>query len=304
MSDSVMLDDMDDGITGTGSRRNHSRSAKNKNASTTRKYSMVLITCGITNLILLVYAVTITGVFIYEGCGNNQATNNTEIINNIENTNNTQIINNAEKGDLICVVSPPSSVWENYPRNLDTYITPLLPTYTVNFNTSIMQPNFVYYNIATNGGCSSSRSYFNNDPYGIDVLKHNDFGNNQNYDRGHLVPNGDHGCITYYISNVVPQNASFNQRTWAKSEKYLRDTFDGYLVFKGCEYSTHTIVSNTGKTLYIPEGCYYVVFDTKVKLPLTPYNDFVGNVLDYGYHKNKFQSIKEKKLPSWVKCHH
>jgi hypothetical protein len=94
----------------------------------------------------------------------------------------------------------------------------------------------------------------------------------------------------------------FNRGVWKYSEQYIRDTYRNHLVYKGCDYSYEDyIVSNLGNKLYIPIGCYYIVFDI-YELPYIS-KIITGNILDYGYYLNKDDPVKENKLPYWVSCH-
>lgn len=171
--------------------------------------------------------------------------------------------------------------------------------YAINFNDTLMQANYVYYINPKDGNSCSNCQYFRIDPYGINILKHEDY-TNTSFSRGHLVPNADYGYDTYIISNVVPMTYEFNQEIWNEVERYLRDKYKELLIYKGCEYSFDNYInSNLNNTLYIPLGCYYVVFDINI-LPEI-YEDIKGNVLDYGYYKHsKLQ--KNNTLPWWIIC--
>jgi DNA/RNA endonuclease G (NUC1) len=152
-----------------------------------------------------------------------------------------------------------------------------------------MQANYVRY-ISTSGGngCKGC-DYFRVDPYGIDTLKDIDYRNTK-YDRGHLVPNADYGYDTYIINNAVPMEPNFNQKVWAKLENYIRKEYSGSIIYKGCDYTDNFILSESGRKLYIPQGCYYVVLDLDNKLK------------DYGYYSNEKDSSQQSLLPSWISC--
>ncbi|AYV75156.1 MAG: DNA/RNA endonuclease [Terrestrivirus sp.] len=176
--------------------------------------------------------------------------------------------------------------------------------YAINFNKTLMQANYVYY-ITTSGGngCydySDLCGNFRDDPYGINILTHDDY-KYTGFDRGHIVPNADYGYDTYIISNVVPMLPYFNQQIWAKSEEELRQNYAGKLVYKGCDYSLDKfIISNLNNTLYVPIGCYYVIFN-QTKLPDTV--DIVrGQIIDYGYYLHSDEYFFEKTLPPWIYC--
>lgn len=173
--------------------------------------------------------------------------------------------------------------------------------YVVNFNTTIMQAQYVYY-ITNASGERCASSYIKNNPVRFnDSLTTTDY-KNTGYDRGHLVPNADHGCDTNYIQNIVPQVPNFNRGSWKNSEFYIRHNYNGYLTVKGCEYNDTYIITPTGKKLYVPVGCYYIILDAQ------PYSfeqinmKIMHIVLDYGYYQNIENSKREKKLPSWMQC--
>jgi DNA/RNA endonuclease G (NUC1) len=173
--------------------------------------------------------------------------------------------------------------------------------YAINFNTSIMQANYIYYIVKSGNNRCKTCNYFRNDPYGIDKLTNADY-KYTNYDKGHIVPNSEYGNITFIISNVVPMVPRFNRGIWKNMEEYIRTIYKNKLVVKGCDYLYDDyIISNLGNKLYIPVGCYYIVFDINDLPDIS--TQIMGNVLDYGYYLNKHDSVKEKNLPYWASCH-
>ncbi len=180
-----------------------------------------------------------------------------------------------------CKVINISDINLNYPNSTTI-------TYVVNFNTSIMQANYVKY-ITDNNGTTCNSTYFKADPYYIDTLKDNDY-TKTGYDRGHLVPKEDYGCDTNIISNAVPMVPDFNRGIWKSSEYMIRKYYPNHLTYKGCEYSDNYIITPTLKRLYIPIGCYYVVFDPQ------------NIIVNYGYYENRNGSIRENRLPYWISC--
>jgi len=182
-----------------------------------------------------------------------------------------------------CIILGGDGIVLGFPYNSSPY------RYIINFNTTIMQANYVNY-ISTSGsnGCNTCK-YFRNDPYGYDTLKDSDY-RRTGYDRGHLVPNADYGADTYVINNVVPMNPYFNRRIWAKSENYIRNNYAGYNIYKGCKYLGKFEFVVDVKKLYLVEGCYYVVLDL---------NNYL---IDYGYYGNNEDSSREDELPYWISC--
>ncbi len=169
--------------------------------------------------------------------------------------------------------------------------------FIVNFNLTTMQANYVRY-ISTSGGNGCKGCKFRDDPYKIDQLTPEDYQViSKEYDRGHLVPNADYGAVTYVINNIVPMKRKFNQGAWLKSEQYIRETYSGYQVYKGCDYNDMNYVQipgnfpgESGGKLYIPKGCYYVILDSDHILQ------------DYGYFLNQDDPELESELPYWAVC--
>lgn len=169
--------------------------------------------------------------------------------------------------------------------------------YAINFNTELMQATYVYY-ISTSGGNGANvTTNFRNDPYNINILTHKDY-THSGFSRGHLVPKTDYGYDTMIISNATPMNQSFNAGPWKDSEDMIREKYSGYLIVKGCDYSfDNYIISDRDNNLYIPIGCYYMVFNLTV-LPDTS-KTIYGMVLDYGYYDHSVTAVKEDRLPLW-----
>lgn len=154
----------------------------------------------------------------------------------------------------------------------------------VDFNLTTSQANYVKY-VGTSGGNGCRGCKWKKVP-NIGYLTYESY-TGSGYARGHLVPNADYGEGTYYITNCVPMLPEFNRGVWARSEEVLRKRYAGYLIYKGCDY----LSVSEGDKLYVPEGCYYLVFDGTL-------------LMDYGYLRNEGGSVEEKKLPWWVRCEH
>ena len=253
----------------------------------TSRCKYIFYTFVITVFILtIIYTSALT--YLYFTRENQDITNNNTLI---------QINENGGIKGLFCTISKFGKNTYKYPSQ-DKFL------YAINYNATISQANYVYY-ISTSGGngCKGStdkdKKNWLNDPHGINKLTTNDY-INTNYDRGHLVPNADYGCDTYYITNAVPMNAGFNRGVWNQLEQSIRTHHAGKLVYKGCDYTNYYITSDFDNKMYIPLGCYYMIFDSST---LTDINkETVGNVLDYGYYLNEKGSTKEFKYPSWAKC--
>ena len=158
--------------------------------------------------------------------------------------------------------------------------------FSICFNPTRRQSDFVLYKQETLGGCDP-RPSFQQEPKG--AFRHEDFSRITNkYDRGHLVPNADYGCSTFIMGNVVPQLINFNRGSrsqsaepiaspklsvprsqsalliaspklsvsWRVLEERLRKTYQGKSIMKGCLYK-----GRIESGIEIPEGCWWIVFD-------------------------------------------
>lgn len=91
------------------------------------------------------------------------------------------------------------------------------------------------------------------------------------YDRGHLAPsldfmhNQDLNDESFYMSNMSPQNPSFNRGMWKKLENYVRDlAIDRDTVY----VITGPILSDTIETIgnnhvCVPKSYYKIIIDSK-----------------------------------------
>jgi DNA/RNA endonuclease G (NUC1) len=165
--------------------------------------------------------------------------------------------------------------------------------YVVDYNTSYGQANYVVY-ISTSGNNNySGCSYFNRSAN----YTSKDY-TNTGFDRGHLVPDADYGKITCTMYNVVPMYPNFNRGIWKSYEFYVREKYAGMMIIKGCKYNPNArIFTPTGKLLYYPLGCYFIVTDSAA---LDVYSKF--NIIDYGYLVNSYAANNTlyKELPWWI----
>lgn len=268
------------------------------------------------NIVFLLIFLIIGGSLLYDI--NNGVTDDILHQNHRSYQNHTNITNNLEVESTIwCKVLKYNDKAHEYPprrvrstsipnKHLTRYQN---SRYAIDFNDIYKQPNYAYY-ISTNGqnknvclNCGFYRNdlneFYRYDPYNINTLTYEDIiqlGNN----KIHLVPDDDYGHNTYMASNVVPTSEDF-QTIWKLNEKFIRDNYLGKLIFKGCDYDENYYINtiNTMK-IYIPTGCYYVVFDSTM-LPY-PWSKHYGIVLDFGYYKHINGTQLEKKLPPWLDC--
>jgi len=118
--------------------------------------------------------------------------------------------------------------------------------YILSYNETCEQPNWVLYTLKPSDiSCVVSvdrKSYFKSDDLvGTGSASHSDY-TNSGYDRGHLKPAADESCDqeemdeTFYMSNVSPQNPSFNRGIWKQLEEYTREkltNWDSIVVITG-----------------------------------------------------------------------
>lgn len=93
------------------------------------------------------------------------------------------------------------------------------------------------------------------------------------YDRGHQIPSADRlnhsaNVTTFYGTNMTPQLAGLNQKTWANLEGQVRtwaNAFDTLYVVTGCtvDGSTKFAYDNDGKQVTVPSGYYKALLGYK-----------------------------------------
>ncbi len=169
--------------------------------------------------------------------------------------------------------------------------------YVIDFNTVIMQPHYAYY-ILQNGNNNCSTENYLPDPYALSNIILEDYNHSQ-YILYQLVPIINHGCDSYVITNTVPMTHG-SKELWDSLELNLRSKYMGNLVYKGCTYSSYINNTDDSKKMYIPDGCYYIVFKEN-ELPLI-HKQVTSPVLDYGFYPNNNNPSKLMRYPPWFEC--
>ena len=95
------------------------------------------------------------------------------------------------------------------------------------------------------------------------------------YDRGHMVPNfviaNQYGSLaqmeTFLMSNMCPQKADLNQKSWAQLEKFvtlLAEERDHVFVFAGPIFGDDPQLVERGESrkIQIPDAFYKIIVDT------------------------------------------
>lgn len=90
------------------------------------------------------------------------------------------------------------------------------------------------------------------------------------YDRGHMLPqasrynNYEPNRMTYYGTNMMPQNSTLNQNIWASLEGKVRDwgglqTYDTLYVVMGAAFKSTKTIDNANGPIAVPSHCWKVL---------------------------------------------
>lgn len=90
------------------------------------------------------------------------------------------------------------------------------------------------------------------------------------YDRGHMLPqasrynNYEPNRMTYYGTNVMPQNSTLNQNIWASLEGKVRgwgglQTYDTLYVVTGAAFKSTKTIDNANGPIAVPSHCWKVL---------------------------------------------
>ena len=94
------------------------------------------------------------------------------------------------------------------------------------------------------------------------------------YDRGHMAPAADFSQSqqlmdeSFYLSNIVPQNAENNRQIWAGLEKKVRTWLnrrDELYIVTGPVFSGNKIKMTIGKSVAVPDYIFKVILDPKTQ---------------------------------------
>lgn len=167
--------------------------------------------------------------------------------------------------------------------------------YTLSYSETDEQAEWVYYILTPDliNGNQSRTDNFREDPLvKTTSAQLNDY-KGSGYDRGHLCPAGDmklnHAAMseTFYMSNMSPQNPSFNRGIWKKLESVVRN----WAITEGKIYvvTAGVLSSNIGSIganhVSVPKYYYKVVYDPtgskKMIALVLPNQKGVGELQDY-----------------------
>lgn len=90
------------------------------------------------------------------------------------------------------------------------------------------------------------------------------------YDRGHMLPqasrynNYEPNRMTYYGTNMMPQNSTLNQNIWAMLEGKVRgwgglQTYDTLYVVTGAAFKSTKTIDNANGPIAVPSHCWKVL---------------------------------------------
>lgn len=90
------------------------------------------------------------------------------------------------------------------------------------------------------------------------------------YDRGHMLPqasrynNYEPNWMTYYGTNMMPQNSTLNQNIWASLEGKVRgwgglQTYDTLYVVTGAAFKSTKTIDNANGPIAVPSHCWKVL---------------------------------------------
>lgn len=90
------------------------------------------------------------------------------------------------------------------------------------------------------------------------------------YDRGHMLPqasrynNYEPNRMTYYGTNMMPQNSTLNQNIWASLEGKVRgwgglQTYDTLYVVTGAAFKNTKTIDNANGPIAVPSHCWKVL---------------------------------------------
>jgi endonuclease G len=99
---------------------------------------------------------------------------------------------------------------------------------------------------------------------------YNDGGNKQ-LDRGHMLPSRSRystyetNAQTFYATNMMPQNSTFNQGVWAQLEGQVHKAIcgDTLYVVVGTLFEDGRTFTSRGRTIARPSHCYKLLLRTK-----------------------------------------
>lgn len=165
----------------------------------------------------------------------------------------------------------------NYPKSIDGDTIYFKDGFLLSYSEKFEQPKWVFYTIKINDiNCSvkakREKSVFKNDFEIITGSATLDDYRNSGYDRGHLKPSADESCDqrqmneTFLMSNMSPQNPSFNRGVWKDLENYVRKltyNYDSIQVITGGNLNDNNLIRIGKNKVGVPNYYYKVLYKYK-----------------------------------------
>jgi endonuclease G, mitochondrial len=176
--------------------------------------------------------------------------------------------------------------------------------YTLSYNEVHEQANWVHYKLypAFLSGSTPRKDSFKPDPLvSTKSAQLSDY-KGSGYDRGHLAPAADmkYNSIamseSFYMSNMSPQNPSFNRGIWKRLESLVRgwgEKFDIFVSTAGI-LSTDNLGSIGGNIVTIPSEYYKVIYapDKNIMIGFLLSNaKQSGNLSSYAVSVDEIESL-------------
>lgn len=117
------------------------------------------------------------------------------------------------------------------------------------------------------------------------------------YDRGHMLPNASRlnnyatNRMTFYATNMMPQNSTLNQGVWARLEGKVRDwgplpsgtRYDTLYVVTGASFKKSTTIPNSNGPITVPSHCWKVLLKQTGNLNKQIWELSAGEVKSIGF---------------------
>lgn len=172
--------------------------------------------------------------------------------------------------------------------------------YTLSYMETHEQAEWVYYKLNStlaNGNIERSNNFKEDYSVSTGSAKPSDY-KYSGYDRGHLAPAGDMKSSytamseSFYMSNISPQNPSFNRGGWKKLESLVRswaNTNEIHIVTAGILTGTLSKIGSSGvsvpryfyKIIYAPKEAKMIGFvmpNSKISMGLSSYVKSVDEI--------------------------
>lgn len=127
--------------------------------------------------------------------------------------------------------------------------------------------------------------------------------------RGHLTPNLERGRNTFIMTNVVPQEVSFNNGIWGVLERCVHDEWEyqegvNATIFTGAVHSSFSDWDSwrksdkTGKQIKVPSHLYKIILLDKASASGGDSRDF--DVLAFLMPNRAYQAYEVKSMASFI----